>query len=106
MDGSTVASKFTIHAYNDAYLDSNVVTCIFYTQKESSIIDGNLEYYADIKLKKGWFSGFFTKYKQLGMIDVDAGNIVLMSGTQLHVPQICSGFGKRNCIVVVHVVVE
>jgi hypothetical protein len=40
------------------------------------------------------------------MIDVDAGNIVLMSGTQLHVPQICSGFGKRNCIVVVHVVVE
>jgi hypothetical protein len=35
----------------------------------------------------------------------DAGNVVLMSGTQLHVPQICSGIGKRNCIVV-HVVIE
>jgi hypothetical protein len=33
----------------------------------SSIIDGNLEYYEDIILKKGWFSGFFTKYKMQGI---------------------------------------
>jgi hypothetical protein len=63
MDGGTVASKFIIHADNEAYSDSDVVTCIFYTQKDSSIIDGNLEYYEDITLKKGWFSGLFTKYK-------------------------------------------
>ena len=51
-----------------------------------SIIDGNLEYYEDIILKKGLFSGLFTKYKMQGIISADAVNIVLMRGIQLHIP--------------------
>ena len=45
MYGGALQSKFATHGDNDEYLDCNVVTCIFYTQKDSSIINGNLEYY-------------------------------------------------------------
>lgn len=100
-DGEKGTTKFAPHVDDDGYNNYPVETCIFYTQKDESIIDGNLDYYIpDPNKAKKWYSKFIENYGEKQELKVENGTVALLSGNLYHCPQDYSGYGKRNCIVV------
>ena len=99
MHGGTKNTKFAIHADNDAYSSTYVNTCIFYTHRDGTIIDCNLDYYVKDPTQNKWRKMLWPKYLK-NIHNVTTGSVILMSGNVKHKPQICSGSGRRNAIVV------
>ena len=79
--------KRTFKWHRDDYSTINykVHTIIFYLRKDNSIKGGNLEY------KLG---------KQIYNQKIEAGDILCFDGNIYHQPEICSGMGCRDSIVV------
>ncbi len=95
-DGKKINSKLAFHVDDYGALNCSVETCIFYLQKDLSIVGGNL-FYDPPKKTKFNIPKLFSNYKEL---EIREKMIVLMSGNLLHRPQSVSGKGSRSCVVV------
>lgn len=98
MDGGKINSIFSIHKDNDAD-GTKVNTCLFYTHRDDTIIDCDLDYYVRDKNQSG-FRKYILPKNIKNTHKVKTGNVLLMSGTLSHSPQNCKGVGLRNVIVV------
>lgn len=80
-----VKRTFDWHRDDYATIGYKVHTIIFYLRKDKTIKGGNLEYEIDDK-----------KYIQ----EIESGDVLCFNGDLKHRPEICSGMGCRDSIVV------
>ena len=80
-----VKRTFDWHRDDYAAVGFKVYTVIFYLRKDKTIKGGNLEYEIDNE-----------KYIQ----EIESGDILCFDGDLIHRPEICSGMGCRDSIVV------
>lgn len=80
-EGKVCDRMLDFHIDNFGATSYNVSTCIIYTQKDNTIIGGNM-------LIKS------------GTIPIEENDILLMDGDFIHRPELVSGYGYRNCVVV------
>jgi hypothetical protein len=80
-NNTTIISPLSIHTDNDN--GDNIHTFIIYTQKDNTIVDGNLTIYEG----------------EPEIITVNTGDIVCLNGNTKHRPNDIGGTGFRNCIV-------
>lgn len=84
---TSIETPLCIHQDDYGAVDYPVETCIFYTQFDKDLEDGNLEIYNN-----------FEEMKEC--VYIKEGDIILLSGNLNHKPQNVKGNGIRNCIVV------
>jgi hypothetical protein len=87
-----------IHSDNDN--GDNIHTFILYTQKDDTIIDGNLSIYDSYDENPSLFRMCNSDYAAVkDTIPVHTGTVVCLNGNTVHCPNKMSGHGFRNCIV-------
>jgi hypothetical protein len=100
-EGEKGTTVFAPHMDDDSHRSITVETCIFYIQKDKTLIGGNLDYYIPNEQHKlKWYNKIFENYGDKHELNTTTGTVALMSGNMYHCPQDYSGHGKRNCIVV------
>ncbi len=98
-NGSEVSGPLTMHIDDNGGVGYAVETCIFYLDKDNSVLGGGLYYVENIKETK--FLGVIPYYEtETKYLDVSGCMIVLLNGNLYHRPKSISGFGTRKCIVV------
>ena len=89
---TTIETTLAIHIDDEGAINKNVETCIIYTEKSKDIEGGNLTIYKDGEGKYA--------YDKLEELEIETGDVVLMSGNLPHQPTDVEGNGVRNCIVI------
>jgi hypothetical protein len=82
---------------NDILLDTNYHTCIFCTQKDESLYDGNIDIYID---DSNFFSIIGLKEKKINEIYIKTGDVMVCDGDLQTCQQKYNGNGVKNYIVV------
>jgi hypothetical protein len=80
-NNTKIISPLDIHTDNDN--GDNIHTFILYTQKDNTIVDGNLTIYEG----------------KPDIVTINTGDIVCLDGNTMHRPNDIGGTGFRNCIV-------
>jgi hypothetical protein len=95
---SKVESPLYIHSDNDN--GDNIHTFILYTQKDDTIIDGNLSIYDSYNENSSLLEICNSDcFEVKDTIHIRTGTILCLNGDTVHCPNKMSGYGIRNCIV-------
>lgn len=92
-----VYSPLTIHCDDNGAISYPVETCIFYLQRDPSILGGNLDVW---DYEPNWLLSCFRTPEPTQEILIESGLVLLMRGDVYHRPQDVRGTGIRRSIVV------